>query len=131
MKFGEFFKNVLTYSASAENWVHNYFKSVGFKPEYTFVRDFATADWFGKDHVLETYHRIKTEWLSDYKTFTEVVMAVNMLAWFNDQLDQQEIEREGNWAGFYSDLYLNARCDFYKKWEGNEEACDYFFNTTD
>jgi hypothetical protein len=137
MDFKLFFGNdVSKYAGIAEIWVKKYFQSVGYKMGYTFVQDFAIADWDGgtKD-VNETYGRVKKEWIDNYKAFTEAVMSINMLAWFYDQLIKQGVEREDisceEIMDFYSELYYKAREDFYNKYENDEEACHYFFETTD
>ena len=131
MKLNEFFTNVLTYAAGMEHWVDKHYEMTGYKREYTFVNDFAIADWFGKKDVEETYKTVKREWIKDYKAFTEVVMALNLLSWANVQLKEQGIEGREEFINLYSDMYYKARDDFYKEWEGNEEATDYFFHTTD
>jgi len=74
---------------------------------------------------------VKREWIKDYKAFTEVVMALNLLSWANVQLKEQGIEGREDFINLYSDMYYQARDDFYKEWEGNEEATSYFFHTTD
>jgi len=51
MKLNEFFTNVLTYAAGMENWVDRHYEMTGYKREYTFVNDFAVADWYGKKEV--------------------------------------------------------------------------------
>lgn len=131
MKLKEFFKNVLSYAAGMENWVDHHYEMTGYKRKYTFVSDFAIADWYGRDTVMETYKRVKKDWIKDYKAFTEVVMALNLLSWAHDALKRQGIEGRDEWVKLYSDLYCKAEDDFYKKWEGNEEATSYFFHTTD
>ena len=131
MKVQEYFNNVFAYAYGVEKWIKDYFKSVGFEPKYTFASDLAIADWLGKDAVKDTYQRIKEDWIEDYRAFTEAVMEINMLSWANDQLINQGFEGREEWVTFYSDLYYQARNDFYEKYEGNEEACDYFFRTTD
>ena len=73
------FKNVFTYSAGMQQWVNN---NLPAKPEYTFAGDFAIADWMeGKSGVLETYNRVKKEWLNNYKAFTDAAVSINMLSW--------------------------------------------------
>ena len=123
MKLQIFFKNVFSYAAGMETWVDNYFKSVGYKKKYTFVSDFAIADWHSEADVRE--------WKSDYKAFTEVVMTLNMLSWAHDQLAKQGIDDRTDFIALYSDLYYKSQELFYETYKGNTEACDYFFETTD
>lgn len=123
------FKNVTTYSAGMQQWVNN---NLPVKPEYTFAGDFAIADWMtGKDGVIETYYRVKESWLNNYKAFTEVVIALNMLSWAHNQLKKQGYEGRDAFIELYTDLYKQATTDFYNKYEDNEEARDYFFRMTD
>lgn len=124
------FKNVATYAAGMEQWVN---KSLFGEPlQYTFVNDFAIADWIGgKKGVIDTYKRVRESWLSDYKAFTEVAIAVNMLAWAHNQLKEQGFEGRDTFIELYSDLYHQAVSDYYEKYEGDEIKCDYFFEMTD
>lgn len=129
MKLHEGFKNVFSYAAGMEEWVS---ASLPLGPlKYTFACDFAIADWYGKDSVEDTYKRVKEEWLSDYKAFTEVVLALNMLSWAHDALKRQGYDGRDEYIKLYAELYYRARNDFYEKYEGNEEACDHFFEMTD
>lgn len=129
MKVQQGFQNVFSYSAGLEKWVND---SLPLGPlKFTFVSDFAIADWFGKGEVEDTYKRVKDEWLSDYEAFTEVVIALNMLSWANDALRRQGYDGRDEFVKLYADMYYKAREDFYSKYEGNQEACDYFFEMTD
>lgn len=129
MKVQQGFTNVFSYAAGLEKWVNDNLPLGPLK--YTFVSDFAIADWFGKKDVEDTYKRVKKEWLSDYKAFTEVVIALNMLSWANAALERQGYDGREEYGKLYADLYYRARDDFYDKYEGNTEATDYFFNMTD
>ena len=132
MKVQEYFNDVFNYAYGVEEWIKKYFKSVNYEIEYTFASDLALVDWYGKqEDVKETYQRIKNNWIDDYKAFTEAVMCINMLSWANDQLIKQGFDDREEWVEFYSELYYQARDDFYNKYENNEESCDYFFKTTD
>jgi len=129
MKVQQEFTNVFTYSASLEKWVND-FLPLG-PLNYTFVGDFAIADWFSAKDVEETYTRVKEQWLDDYKAFTEVVIALNMLSWANDALRLQGFDGREEFITLYANLYHQATLDFYNKYEGNQEACDHFFQMTD
>lgn len=123
------FQNCNTYAAGLENWVN---KNLPKKLEYTFISDFARMDWLkGEQGVRDTYKLVKKEWLNNYKAFTEVVMAVNMLAWAHYQLKEQGYEGRDPFIELYSNLYHQAVEDFYAKYEGDEEKCYYFFQMTD
>ena len=124
------FKNAMTYAAGMENWVNN--SLPGGKLKYTFVSDFARIDWLmGKQGVLDTYKLIKKSWLDNYKAWTEVVIAVNMLAWAHDNLRKQGYAGREPFIELYSDLYYEAKDAFYEKYTGDEEKCHYFFQMTD
>lgn len=122
------FQNVFSYAAGVENWVRN---ALPYSLHYTFVQDFAIADWYGRDGVEDTYRRVKDAWLSDYKAFTEVAVSLNMLAWANDALRSQGYDGRDEFVGLYSDLYYRCRDDFYEVYSDNEEACQHFFEMTD
>lgn len=129
MKVQQGFQNVFSYSAGLEKWVND---SLPLGPlKFTFVSDFAIADWFGKSEVEDTYKRVKDEWLSDYEAFTEVVIALNMLSWANDALRRQGYDGREEFIKLYADMYYKAREDFYAKYENDRAACDYFFEMTD
>ena len=132
MDIKERFNDVFRYAFSAEAWVKSYFASIGFECDHTFVSDLCIADWLGNDSaVIDTYKKFVKEWGEDYKTFTEIVMCINLLSWFNNKLIDEGIEGREKWVDFYGDLYYTARGSFYEKFRNNEEACDWFFNCTD
>ena len=131
MQVKEHFRNVFTYAAGIEAWCKKFYAEGGNSLEYTFASDFAIADWYGKDEVLDTYERVKESWLNDYKAFTEVAIALNLLSWANHQLTQQGFEGREEFTQLYSELYYRAMDDFYTKYEGNNEATSHFFEMTD
>ena len=123
------FPNVFSYSMGLENWVN---EQLPLGPlQFTFVSDFAIADWYGEKDVRDTYERVKKSWLNDYKAFTEVVIALNMLSWANCALQRQGYDGREKFVDLYSDLYYKARDDFYERYDGDEVACDHFFEMTD
>ena len=125
-------KNAFTYAAGNEQWCKNFYEEMGDKElEYTFPADFAIADWAGEDEVRKLYNSIKKSWLSDYKAFTEVAVSLNLLSWANNQLTTQGIDGRDKFIDLYCEMYYQAREDFYNKFDGNDEACDYFFEMTD
>lgn len=132
MKLKDSFKNQFTYAAGIEKWCEDFYYNVsGNKLQYTFCSDFAIADWRGEDAVRETFKRVIKSWGDDYKAFTEIVLAINMLSWANDQLIKQGITDREKWCDFYSELYYEAKDEFYEKYGESEEACDWFFKYTD
>jgi hypothetical protein len=133
MRVSEYFANVFSYAAGLEAWVQKYFNSIGsYKLKYTFVHDFAIADWCsGTNGIRDTYNKLLKEYGKDYKAFTELVMSINMLSWANDTLTKQGIDDRDKFGIYYSDLYYESRDKFYDTFKGNTEACDYFFEMTD
>lgn len=126
------FKNPFTYAAGIEKWCNDfYYNASGNKLQYTFCSDFAIADWIGEDAVRETFKSVIESWGDDYKAFTEIVLAINLLSWANDQLIKQGITDREKWVEFYSELYYDAKDEFYTKYDGNDEATDYFFEIAD
>ena len=129
-QLNEGFKNAMTYAAGMENWVNNNLPNG--KLKYTFVSDFARMDWMlGKQGVLDTYKLIKKSWIDNYKAWTEVVIALNMLAWAHDSLKEQGYAGRDLFIELYSMLYEEAMDAFYEKYTGDEEKCNYFFRMTD
>ena len=129
MKVKEGFQSVFSYAFGMEKWVND---SLPLGPlKYTFTSDFAIADWYGKSEVKDTYKRVKNEWLGDYKAFTEVVIALNMLSWAHAALQRQGFDGREEFIKLYADLYHTATRDFYDRYGENREACDYFFEMTD
>ena len=124
------FINVLSYSAAMQQWVNN---SLPRGPlQYSFAGDFAIADWTsGKSGVLNTYDKVKKSWLNNYKAFTEVVIAINMLSWAHYQLKKLGYDGRDTFIELYTELYHRATNDFCEKYEGNDEATNYFYQMTD
>lgn len=129
MKLKQNFSNVLSYAAGMERWVNC---QLPLGPlQYTFASDFAIADWYGANDVKDTYERVKESWLPDYKAFTEVVIALNMLSWAHNALKALGIDGRDEFITLYSELYHRATSDFYDKHRDNRDACDYFYRMTD
>lgn len=125
----ESFKNVFTYSAGMEEWCKNAYQ--GGELEYTFINDFAIADWYGEKDVKETYNRVIKEWGKDYKAMTEIVIALNLLSWAHYQLRKQGIDGRDGFIYLYSHLNNKAKDLFCDTFKDNEKAQDYFFEMTD
>jgi hypothetical protein len=126
------FKNPFTYAAGIEKWCKDfYYNTSGNELQYTFCADFAIADWLSEDAVRDTFWKAIKSWGDDYEAFTEIVLAINLLSWANDQLVKQGIADREKWVDFYSELYYDAKDEFYMRFDGNDEATKYFFNMTD
>ena len=109
-----------------------------YKRRTTFANDFAIAECFGDDAILDTYKRAVRGWIGNYKYMTELVMVLNARCWFWYECDRAELEL----SRLYTDLYYQARDafdEFYSEKEGDtdeqkaqkEEACRYYFECTD
>lgn len=98
-------------------------------PDYnvitTFAGDFAIADYYSQESVKETATTVWDFWKDNYKWATEIVMVLNFMCWLHNDKGNIELSR------LYGELYYEYRDKFYKQFEGNEEANDYFFRMTD
>jgi hypothetical protein len=133
MKISEQFQNVFSYARGIETWCKGlYLELSGYELQYTFTSDLALVDWRGDvKEVEKSYKNILKQWSSDYKAFTELCIAINLLAWANEKLEQQGIDGRSKFTQFYSELYYKAKNEFYEKFKGQTEILDYFFNMTD
>lgn len=97
----------------------------------TFINDFMLAVPRGESAIKETYDRCVKEWKDDYRYFTDIVIATNMLCWHYDGLSKSMTDQARKLSRLFGDLYYQARDKFYDLFENNKEACDYFFEETD
>lgn len=104
----------------------------------TFANDFAIAECFGDDAILDTYKRAVRGWIGHYKYMTELIMVLNWLCWFWHLCDQKDEDL----SRLYADLYyqaVGAFNEFYAEKEDDtdearakkEEACRWYFDCTD
>ena len=104
----------------------------------TFANDFAIAECFGDDAILDTYKRAVREWIGNYKYMTELIMVLNWFCWFWNDCDQRDLEL----SRLYTDLYYEARDAFDEFYDTKEDdpddvrekkavACRYYFECTD
>lgn len=104
------FKNPFTYAAGIEKWCKDfYYNTSGNELQYTFCADFAIADWLSEDAVRDTFWKAIKSWGDDYEAFTEIVLAINLLSWANDQLVKQGIADREKWVDFYSGALLRCK----------------------
>ncbi len=89
----------------------------------TFFADFTIADVYWLDAIRDTYKRAFTEWKSDYKYLTELVIALN----------RKMFEHYQKWhmkfAQLYQDLFQLA--DDYAIETLKDDELSYFLNQTD
>lgn len=94
----------------------------GFKPQTTFWTDFAIAERFGEDAILNTYRRVFEAWKNDYKFLTELIMVLNWKIWYwHDRYDEYE--------SIYSELW--AKTDNWALDNLKDEELNYFLRTVD
>ena len=104
-----------------------YFVNIGspYVPFTTYASDFILAEIEGSAGVIKTAKNAWENWKTDYKWATEIIMALNFLAWYH--YDEGDISL----SQLYSELYYKYMDLYYEQFEGNSEATDYFFNMTD
>lgn len=136
MKLEERFSCVEHYIAWVKLQITSFVEVAGYElihPEL--IEKFAETDWSGGNEAIKAvyvlYNELHNQYKDDYKSLTELVMIVNHLAWVNDALCGIGIGERDSWVGLYSELYYEARDDFYDRWGNDDEACEYFFQTTD
>lgn len=119
--------NVFVYAAACEQMFENYLKEQsGYERKTTFYSDLSIAEAVeGIEGVKDTYKRVMKEWLSDIKYITEFCMALNIKSW------QMADEGRNDLGRLYSDLFYKCKDEIYEHYDGNSEALEYFFNTTD
>lgn len=104
----------------------------------TFANDFAIAECFGDDAILDTYKRALRGWIGDYKYMTELIMVLNWLCWFWHDCDEKDLVL----SKLYAELYyhaVDAFNEFYAEKDDDtdearakkQEACRYYFDCTD
>jgi len=99
----------------------------GYKPFTTFFTDLDIANGFGVESVKDTYKRVTEQWLDDYKYYTEFVMCLNLHLWDR----YQNHGKDDPLARLYNDLFFEAKEKLWNRWENDDEASEYIFNTLD
>lgn len=94
----------------------------GYHPITTFWDDFSIADHFGMNAIIDTYNRAFSEWKTDYKYLTELVMVLNHKSW--QYYDQNE-----PLSRLYNILFEQAYQYAVANLKGDEIG--YFYITTD
>lgn len=94
----------------------------GYKPITTFYEDFSIADVFGIKAIKDTYERAFTEWKTDYKYLTELIMVLNWKLFEHYQTNEE-------YAQLYGKLWHQADEWAYENLKRDE--LNYYINTTD
>lgn len=89
----------------------------------TFWSDFTIADAFGINAIKDTYKRAFTEWKSDYKMLTALVVTLNHKLW------QHYNEGHNEFALVYNRLWDETNTYAYNTLK--DEALVYFLEVTD
>lgn len=97
-------------------------KITGYKPITTFYQDFSIADRFGISAIEDTFNRAFSEWKSNYKYLTELVMALNWKIW-------EHYEHNDLYAEKYNDLYETA--SIYAESNLKDDELSYYYRTID
>ena len=135
---------LLNYAAATERmFEHNSAaKAAYLGKEYkrltTFANDFAIAECFGDDAILDTYKRAVRGWIGNYKYMTELVMVLNARCWFWYECENKDLQL----SQLYADLYYKAQDAFYAFYDEKDddtdeqkdkkaEARQYYFDCTD
>lgn len=116
-----------------ENWMQNL---NGYKRITTFAHDFAIADVFGREGILDTYKGAEECYRNNYKYLTELSLVLNFLCHFWHSLGSKTRSE------LYADLYYKSRDAFYGRFgraegdsdeerERKAEARAYYFEWTD
>lgn len=104
-----------------EEWQKQEF---GYDVITTFWDDFAIADRFGVNAVIDTYNRSFDSWKTDYKYMTELSLVLNHRLWMlYNKYGDCPLTRT------YNDLWLKH--DLWCKENLVGEAGNYYFEITD
>jgi len=130
--------NIFNYAAAIERTFERYFVGIGnpYQRITTFASDFALAECYGDNSVLDTYRRASKSWMSDYKYATELSMVLNWYSWFWYDNGEPGLSK------LYADLFYKSKDAFYKAYKfrktdteeersHKEEAQSYFYETLD
>lgn len=130
MNLEEYFGDLEFYTSLAEDSIKKRLDNIGFKCEHSFIKDFMSAEWDDLEKVEDVYSKLKEDWLSDYKAWTEVAVCLNYIAWFHDILIQAGMDYSYDAEDLYTELYHRATIEFNRKYKGNDEALDYYYEQT-
>lgn len=95
-------------------------KETGYEPITTFWQDFSIAEKFGVESIKDTYQKVKQEWSSNYKYWTELVLVLNHKIWY-------WFERDNQRAILYDKLWREADA-MTAEWSDEEQK--YYFEFT-
>lgn len=117
---------IFKYAAANEAAFEKYWNGLGHERKTTFFSDLSIAECYGADGIRDTYDRVMKSWMDNLAFITEFIVCLGLKSsqWCDRKHGQ-------TFCNLYSDLYHEAVDAFYKHYEGNEDALDYFFEMTD
>lgn len=117
---------IFKYAAANEAAFEKYWNGLGHERKTTFFSDLSIAECYDADGIRDTYDRVMKSWMDNLAFITEFIVCLGLKS------SQWCSQKHGStMSELYSELYYEAQDAFYKHYEGNEEACDYFFQMTD
>ena len=118
--------NVFQKAASSQAWFTENLKECGYTTFTTFYSDLTIAEVIsGKNGIADTIKRVLKSWMHDIKYITEFCMAVNWKSWEMDAQGNAEL------CEYYGIEYYKVRDAIIDHYNGNDDALNYFFETTD
>lgn len=117
--------NIFEYAAANEAAFEKYWSECGHERKTTFFSDLSIAEWYGSEGIHDTYNRVIKTWMSELVYITEFIACLGLKASQWSERGDYELSK------LYSHLFDVASDAFYKHYETDEEAKDYFFRMTD
>ena len=100
------------------------FEMIGYKSKTTFWSDFSIAECYGFESVKDTYNRAKEEWKDNIEYMTELALILNHKSWQHAQTNE-------NLSKVYVQLWEEVDSFIFEYFKDNEEAINYYVQTTD
>lgn len=101
----------------------NIYKVCGYQPISTYYTDFGIAEWYGADAIRDTYNNAISNWGSDIKWVTEIVMVLNWKIWEHYYSGNEQM------AKFYDSLWRQSVDYVFEHFSGDDIT--YYLRTTD
>lgn len=117
--------NIFEYAAANEAAFEKYWSECGHERKTTFFSDLSIAESGGCAGIQDTYNRIINAWMDNLVFITEFIACLGLKA------SQWDCLGNSMFSELYAHLFDVARDAFYKHYETDEEAKDYFFRMTD
>lgn len=125
--------NILQKATIAElNWKANLSDMTDYKPFTTFFYDFTIAELVsGISGVRDTFNRVIKSWGKNYKYMTELVMVMNHKIWAHYGRGEGDPRANMPMARLYDELWRKAEDTFFKSFNEDETAKEYYYRITD